>query len=176
MSRDHDKHHNRRTRQNKPEPQRREHMSEFAKQDFTPPKPPKREYAPDPVNGKPIENIFLAFDHRDAHVPINFDTALEQVKATEHLGPGEFVCYIGQGNFAVYHEREENGRKILEQRKKIPFEDHHEKPQWRRELSPGISKDYLPQPKVLSELYTPEELHAFPRLGTGSGIYLPRNS
>jgi hypothetical protein len=173
MSRDNDKQRGRRQR-NKPE--KREHSAEFKKQDFSAPPIPKRDYEPDPVNGQPIENIFVAIMHRDNKKPINFETALEQVKNTENLGPGEFVCYIGAGNFAVYQESEQSGRKTLALRKKIAYEDHHEKPQWRRELSPGISRDYVPEPRPLSELYTAEELRNFPRLGTGSGIYLPRNT
>jgi hypothetical protein len=173
MSREQDNNRNKRQR-NKPE--RREHFPEYARQDFAAPTIPVREYQPDPVNGKPIESIYQAIVHRDTKRPINFETALEQVKNTESLGPNEFVCYIGSGNFAVYCEREENGRKTLELRKKIMYEDHHEKPDWRRELSPGISRDYQPTPRPLSELYSADELRAFPRLGTGSGIYLPRNT
>jgi hypothetical protein len=146
------------------------------RRDYSPPPLPKRQYAPDPITGKPIENILTAIMQRDSKEPINFDTALDQVKNSEHLGPNDIVCYIGSGNFAVYTEHNTNGRKYMELKKKIAYEDNHEKPVWRRELSPGISRDYVPTPQNLSELYTQEELMNFPRMGSGSGIYLPKNS
>jgi len=175
MSRDSEHHRNRRRRR----PEQNQNNRERVERQVPPPmvilKAPVRNYDPDPVNGEPIENIVTAINHRDSNKPANFETILEQVKGSESLGPGEFVCYIGAGDFAVYKEAEENGRKTLELKKKIPYEDRHQKPVWRRELSPGISRDYEPTPEPLSSLYTQEEERAFPRLGSGTMSYMPKN-
>jgi len=145
------------------------------KNTFVIPQAPKRDYEPCPISGKPIENPLTAIVHRESEKPADFDTVLEMVKSHEHLGPREFVCYIGAGNFAVYEEVEQAGKKTLVLKKKIPYEEHHQKPDWRRELSPGISKDYKPSPESLSTLYSPEEERNFPKLGTAATSYMPKN-
>ena len=62
-------------------------------------------------------------------------------------------------------------------RKRIQYEDEFEKHSWRRELSPGISRDYKPTPQPLSELYDEAE-ESIGQSGYGknhSSIYMPRN-
>jgi hypothetical protein len=141
-----------------------------------PPVPPKRDYQPDPVTGKPIDNIYTAMMHRESEQPVAFDTVIEQLRNAENIGERQQLAYIGSGQFGVYEEVEENGRKRLTLVRRIVYEDGHRKPDWRRELSPGISRDYRPAPEPLDHLYSPEEERAFPKIGAASSAYMPRSS
>jgi hypothetical protein len=141
-----------------------------------PPVPPKREYQPDPVTGKPIDNIYTALMHRDSEQPVSFDTVIEQLRNAENLGERQQLIYIGSGQFGVYEEVEEGGKKRLQLVRRVVYEDGHRKPDWRRELSPGISRDYRPAPEPLDRLYSPEEERAFPKIGAASSAYMPRSS
>jgi hypothetical protein len=141
----------------------------------TPPQPPKRDYDPDPVTGKPIENIFTAMTHRDSERPVSFDTVIEQLRNAENLSERQQLIYVGSGQFGIYEEVEEGGKKRLVLQRKITYEDSHHKPDWRRELAPGISRDYRPTPEPLDRLYTVEEQSAFPKIGAQSGAYMPKN-
>ncbi len=138
------------------------------------PKPPKRDYEPCSLSGKEIENIFIAVAHRDTGKPVNFDAVVDFLRNSEHIKPEQDLIYVGAGCFGVYEEQEENGLKQKVQINKIVYEDNHHKPDWRRELAPGISRDYMPSPSPLSDLYTQEELRAFPKLGSETGSYMPR--
>lgn len=139
------------------------------------PKPPKRDYDPCPISGNAIDNIFTAIDHRETGKPATFDGVLELIRNAENLPETDQLLYVGSGAFGVYQEVQENGLKKMVQVRKIVYEESHHKPDWRRELSPGISRDYIPAPRPLSELYTPEEERQFPKLGAGN-VYMPRNS
>ena len=142
----------------------------------TPPVPPKRDYAPDPVTGKAIDNVYTALVHRDSEQPVSFDTVIEQLKNAENLGANQQLIYVGSGQFGVYDEVDEGGKKRLMLNRKIAYEDGHHKPDWRRELSPGISRDYRPTPEPLDRLYSQEEERNFPKIGAASSAYMPRSS
>jgi hypothetical protein len=142
----------------------------------TPPVAPKRDYAPDPVTGKAIDNIYTAMTHRESEQPVSFDTIIEQLRNAENLDERQQLIYVGSGQFGVYDEVEEGGKKRLVLNRKIVYEDSHHKPDWRRELAPGISRDYRPAPTPLDQLYSPEEESAFPKIGAASSAYLPRSS
>jgi len=139
-------------------------------------KPERKEYPPCPISGAPIENIFTAINHRETNQPANFDAFVKYLREAEQLSDKQFLLYVGSGTFGVYEEELENGRKKMVQVRKIVYEDSHEKPLWRKELSPGISRDYIPNPTPLSQLYSLEEEQAFPKIGATNGAYLPRNS
>lgn len=141
-----------------------------------PPRPPRREYQPCPISGQPIDNIHTALVHRESEQPANFDAVLELLRNAENLSERQKLVYVGSGCFGVYEEVEENGRRHLALQRKIVYEDGHHKPEWRRELAPGISRDYLPAPESLSQLYSAEELAHFPKIGAASGAYMPRSS
>lgn len=141
----------------------------------TPPQPPKRDYAPDPVTGKAIDNIYTAMTHRDSEQPVAFDTVIEQLRNAENLSERQQLIYVGSGQFGIYDEVEEGGKKRLVLQRKVTYEDSHHKPDWRRELAPGISRDYKPTPEPLDRLYSVEEQSAFPKIGAQSGAYMPKN-
>lgn len=152
--------------------------SKSRKQGFDPTKhwmpepPPKREYEPCPLSGERIEDILTAIAHPETGKPCNFRSVIEHIERTEQLAKNERVCYIGEGSFAIVRGEKEK----LSIRKRIQYEDKYAKHEWRRELSPGISRDYRPDPKPLSELYTAEDIRNFEfGHGTPRSIYLPKN-
>jgi len=140
-----------------------------------PPAPPIREYEPDPVSGELLENPLTAIAHPASGKPMNLETVIRVLADQETLGNAQEIAYIGAGSFGVLETKNQNGRPVVEIVKKIPYEDTHEKYPWRRELSPGISRDYIPQPEPLDRLYSQEEIQAFPKLGA-SAAAMPRTT
>ena len=143
---------------------------------YMPPPPPVREYEPDPVSGQPILNPLTAIAHPASGRPMNIETVLSMFEEQESPKEDEQIAYIGAGAFAVVQSKMDGGRSSVEIVKKLPYEDTHEKYPWRKELSPGISRDYIPQPESLDNLYTTEEIREFPRLGASTAAYMPKSS
>ena len=141
-----------------------------------PVRPPKREYPLDPITGAPVDNVYTAFTHRETEQPTSFDAVLDHLRNAENIAENQQLIYVGSGSFGVYEEVEENGRRHLALQRKITYEDSHHKPDWRRELAPGISRDYQPAPQPLSQLYSQDEQSQFPKIGASSGAYIPRTS
>jgi hypothetical protein len=69
----------------------------------------------------------------------------------------------------VVEDRKENGKKRVVIKKRIEFETGRTVGEWRKELSPGISRDYRPNPEPLSSLYTDEQERTFPRFSRNVG-------
>ncbi len=126
-----------------------------------PPPIPQREYGPDPITGEPIDNIFTAIAEPTSGKPANFDSILKQLEGQEELAPNERIVYVGKGEFGVLQDNSASGRGSDQPRyfirKRITVEDEYEKYEWRKELSPGISRDYTPAPEPLSELFDQAE-------------------
>jgi hypothetical protein len=163
----------------KPRPKSKKRVFDPEKH-YMPPPVPQREYEPDPITGEPIDNIYTAITEPTTGKPANFDSILKQLEEQEELGPGERIIYVGKGEFGVLQENK-SGRKASDQprffiRKRITIEDEYEKYEWRKELSPGISRDYTPAPEPLSELF--DEAEAIVKdSGFGKAhpsIYLPK--
>lgn len=143
---------------------------------FMPPPVPQREYEPCPISGEPIQNIITAIADPETGRPANFDSVIARIAEGEELAANERICYLGRGSFGVLVEQK--GRKPRYYvRKRIQYEDEREKYAWRRELSPGISRDYVPEPEPLSDLYDEAEAvivdNGFGR--NHQSIYLPKN-
>lgn len=143
---------------------------------FMPPPVPKREYEPDPLTGEPVSDILSAVADPESGKPANFDSIIRRLEEQETLGENERIVYVGRGAFGVLVD--DKGRKPrFFIRKRIQIEDEFQKYEWRRELSPGISRDYSPQPQPLSELH--DEAAASVRdSGYGKAqpsVYLPKN-
>ena len=132
--------------------------------------PPKREYDPCPLSGQVIDNIYLAISDPESGKPARFDKVLEHLRKREEIQKGQQLVYIGAGNFGIVENTSKKGKRRIELIKKIPYEDSYQKKQWRRELSPGVSRDYVPSPEPLDSLYTLEELKSFPKLGVSAII------
>jgi len=131
---------------------------------FLPDPVPERDYDPCVVSGEEIDDIYTAIADPATGKPARFDKVVERISGSEDLAEGERVAYIGRGVFGIVKmERDENDRPRLVVRKRIEYEHSGDNQDWRKELSPGISRDYVPHPRPLSELYTPEELRQFPR-------------
>lgn len=141
---------------------------------WMPDPPPAREYPPCTVSGEPIDDIYAAIADPRTGEPAKLDSVIQKLSEQERLGENERICYIGEGQFGVVREVERNGKNAIEIIKRIPYEDRHAKQQWRRELSPGISRDYVPKPEPITDLYTPEQERTFPRFGRGGSGYMPR--
>lgn len=137
---------------------------------------PRREYEPDPVTGEPISDILTAIADPETGRPANFDSIVQRLEQEEELAENERIVYVGRGAFGVLVDQK--GKKPRYYiRKRIQVEDEHEKYGWRRELSPGISRDYTPGPQPLSELYDEAEANVKDS-GFGKAqpsIYLPKN-
>lgn len=140
-----------------------------------PPPVPKREYEPCPISGDPINNIYTAIADPVSGRPANFDSVLGRLAESEELAENETIVYLGRGSFGVLVDDTAKKPRYYV-RKRIQFEDEHEKYPWRRELSPGISRDYVPSPQPLSELYDEAEavvgVNGFGR--NHQSIYMPK--
>ena len=143
---------------------------------FMPTPVPKRDYGPDPVTGEPVTDILTAIADPATGRPSNFDSVLKRLEAQETLAENERIVYMGNGSFGILVEQKGKSPRYSV-RKRIQVEDDRETPGWRRELSPGISRDYVPSPEPLSVLYGEAEANVvdnkYGRLH--ASIYLPRN-
>ena len=137
---------------------------------------PKRDYEPDPVTGQPIGDIFTAIADPESGKPLNFDSVIRRLEAQEELADNERIVYVGRGAFGILVD-DRSAKPRFRIRKRIQIEDESGKYPWRKELSPGISRDYAPAPQPLSELYDEAEASV---LDSGYGkaqpsVYLPKN-
>jgi len=133
---------------------------------------PEREYEACPVSGEEIDDVVTALAEPYSGRPARFDRVIEKLKAAEDIGEEERLAYLGKGAFGIVTiQTGENGRPELFVRKRIQYEDSHEKYSWRKELAPGISRDYIPHPEPLSDLYSREELEQFPRFDATGASY-----
>jgi hypothetical protein len=143
---------------------------------FMPPPVPDRDYEPCPVSGEPINDILTAIADPETGKPSDFDSVISRLSEQEELAENEHICYLGKGSFGiVVDQKGQKPRYVI--RKRIQYEDEFEKYSWRRELSPGISRDYRPEPQPLSELYDEAE-KTIGETGYGknhSSIYMPRS-
>lgn len=131
---------------------------------FLPDPIPERDYEPCVVSGEEIDDIFTAIADPQTGKPARFDKVIEKIAAMETLKEDERIAYIGRGCFGVVAmEKGENNRPRLVVRKRIEYEMGNVGPEWRKELSPGISRDYPPRPEPLADLYSIEEIRGFPR-------------
>jgi hypothetical protein len=140
---------------------------------FMPPKAPVRDFEPDPISGEEIKNPLTAIAHPQTGKPMNIETVLKLLNDSEEVQEGKELAYIGAGAFGIIEYQKEHPKfQVL---KKIPYEDTHQTNLWRKELSPGISRDYTPKPEPLDRLYSQEEIQNFPKLGASAAVYLPKS-
>ena len=130
---------------------------------------PKRDYGNCAVSGKPIDDILCALAHPDSGKPATFESVLTELAAQLTVKHDERFAYVGRGAFGIVAIEHVDGRNRLVVREKVQYEDYHETYAWRRELAPGISRDYTPEPEPITELYTQEEIRRFPRFRAVTG-------
>ena len=143
---------------------------------FMPPPVPRRDYGPDPITGEPISDILTAITDPESGRPANFDSVVRRLEEQETVAENERIVYIGKGTFGILVE-DKSRKPRYTIRKRIQVEDDHQRHEWRKELSPGISRDFIPSPEPLSELY---DEAAASVLDSGYGkaqpsVYLPKN-
>lgn len=124
---------------------------------YMPPPRPDREYEPDPVTGEPIADILSAIADPSTGKPSNFDSVINRLSESHDLKDDERIAYIGRGEFGIVAEERVEGKKRLVVRERIHYEDNHRGSDWRKELSPGISRDYVPDPQPIEKLYEPDD-------------------
>lgn len=117
---------------------------------------PERDYGECPISHEPIDDIYAAIDDPETGRPARFEAVLERIAKREDIAENEHVIYIGSGNFAIAEDDPKGGFPIIKRR--VEFEDTHRKTEWRKELSPGISRDYPPNPEPVYKLYSAEEM------------------
>lgn len=160
--------HRRRKHQSPPKKNSRPPMKHIDVPVYMPPPPPVREYDPCPLSGEPIDNIYIAIAEPTSGKPARFDKVLESLTSQETMAAEQRIAYIGAGNFGIIENKVVKGKQHVELVKKIPYEDPYDKKPWQNELSLCISRDYMPNPEPLGDLYTREELKQFPKLGASA--------
>lgn len=138
---------------------------------------PERNYDPCPICNKAIKHVFSAITHAESGKPAHIECVVRELSERENLGEGERIAYIGRGCFAVVSKQPkvEEGRKRFNFVRRIEYEEGPENPEWRRELSPGISRDYQPDPKPLEEACSETQQTLAESLGKDrDSIYMPR--
>lgn len=144
---------------------------------FLPAPLPERTYDACALSGEEIEDIVTAIAEPRSGKPARFDRVIEKLREQEEVGEEERIAYLGRGAFGIVRiQPGEDGRPELVVRKRIQYEDTHEVYRWRKELAPGISRDYVPQPEPLSDLYSRDELAAFPRFDAAGSAYVSRGN
>ena len=106
-----------------------------------PPPPPRRDYGACPICSQPMRDINSAIAFPPSNEPAHFECVLRNIAATEDLAQGERVCYLGNGSFGIIADKSKAGESRYVIRKRIQFEDAEGELPWRKELSPGISRE-----------------------------------
>lgn len=105
--------------------------------------PPKREYSACPICGEPMRDIHSAIAFPPSNQPAHFECVTGRIAEQETLAENERVVYLGNGSFGIVADEKTPGvsgsRYMV--RKRIQFEDKDTVFDWRKELSPGISRD-----------------------------------
>jgi len=99
----------------------------------------QRELSTCPLCGKPLYDLSTALSaNKETGEPAHFDCVLERVLASESLGAGEKIVYLGSGAFGVieYTDRSESAFVV---KRRIQWEKEGEKREWRKNLSSRIS-------------------------------------
>jgi hypothetical protein len=92
-----------------------------------------------PICNKPVYDLSTAVSaSRESGEPAHFDCVLERVQASESLGPGEKLVYLGSGGFAVvtFKDRNEAAFTVV---RRVQWEKEGEKKEWRKGLSSRIA-------------------------------------
>jgi len=103
--------------------------------------PPKREYDVCPICSLPMRDIHSAIAYPPSDQPAHFECVVSRIAEDEHLAPGERVVYLGHGSFGIVQDQSQQGKSRYVVRKRIQFEETERVFGWRKELSPGISRD-----------------------------------
>jgi hypothetical protein len=142
---------------------RRSTASQTKTELYLPPTIPEREYAPCPICGEKITTISTALVDPTTERPVHFECVLKEIEVKENLATDEKVCYIGQGSFGIIKKK--GSFEIL---RRVQYETKEANAEWRKELSPGLSRYDWP-PEVSEENITEENVtENTPKENTGT--------
>lgn len=170
---------NRSNRKRSPAQQKKKSIPFDPEKHYLPEAPPEREYAPCELSGEEIDDIVTAIAHPRTGKPVRFESVLKTLldQEREELAEDERLAYLGRGTFGIIKiARNNSNRPELVVRKYFHYEDTHDRQGWRRELAPGISRDYVPDPQPLADLYTSQEISSFPRFEPAGSTGSSRSS
>ncbi len=73
--------------------------------------------------------------------PAHFECVVRKIAEDERIGPKDRVAYLGHGSFGIIQDESSSGASRYAIKKRIQFEEPDRSVMWRKELSPGISRD-----------------------------------
>jgi hypothetical protein len=92
-----------------------------------------------PICGKSVYDLSTAISaSRESGEPAHFDCVLERVNASETLGAGEKLVYLGSGAFGVVEFKDKSDSAFVVKRR-IQWEKEGEKKEWRKGISSRIT-------------------------------------
>ncbi|WP_455381206.1 hypothetical protein [Salinispira pacifica] len=103
--------------------------------------PPKREYGSCPICSQPMRDIQSAIAFPPGNEPAHFECVVRRIGEDEHISSGERVVYLGNGSFGIVEDQSAAGDSKYVIKRRIQFEEPDRSIAWRKELSPGISRD-----------------------------------
>jgi hypothetical protein len=66
--------------------------------------------------------------------PVHFDCVITKLAESEELGPGEKICYLGQGSFGIIKFKSGSNSRDFLIKKRIPYESGDKQAQWRKKM------------------------------------------
>jgi len=103
--------------------------------------PPTREYGACPICNQPMRDIQSAIAFPPSDQPAHFECVIRRIGEDEKISESERVVYLGNGSFGIIEDRTASGESKYVIRKRIQFEEPEKAVGWRKELSPGISRE-----------------------------------
>lgn len=97
---------------------------------------------PCPLCGEPLKELHEAITDAESGKPAHFDCVHGRIASGQELNEGEQLCYLGSGVFGVVGYTRREGKKVMEVRKRIEYEQKDSALEWRREFSPGLAKEW----------------------------------
>jgi len=97
---------------------------------------------PCPLCGEPLKELHEAITDAESGKPAHFGCVHGRIASGQELSEGEQLCYLGSGVFGVVGYTRREGKKVMEVRKRIEYEQKDSALEWRREFSPGLAKEW----------------------------------
>lgn len=92
-----------------------------------------------PYCGKIIQDIAAALNDTASGQAVHFDCVRERIAASEHLGPGDSITYIGGGRFGIVCLSNPGDPKHFQIKKVVQWEPKDQRPQWRKVVADNFS-------------------------------------
>jgi len=93
------------------------------------------QWQPDcPICGKTVRNLNIAIEEKTSKQPAHFECVMQKIAEEVHLGPQERLHYLGSGCFGVVKLEEGKGLSSFTIIKRIPYEEHDNKADWRKKI------------------------------------------